>query len=252
VSGVRLRGSLVFLLCLVLSGGVFGAAASAQHATPEPELTIYGPDEVVGGATLGEWAMRSFQWQMSLPQEINPSFQPDGTGCSYGQSGPVFFIPGAFVQDPATQFTCVVPEGTAIFVMAGGAGCTTVEPPPFFGANESELRACVEEQLALVVGVEATVNGEPVSDLDRYQTVSQPFTLNFPEGNFLGVEPGVALSVALSYAFIVAPPPPGEYTIFVSITYSDLPEPLTSTATVIVEKPQVVAPEASPVASPVA
>ena len=251
MNGRRLRGSLVFLFCLVLSGSMFGVATSAQDATPEPGHTIYGPDEMIGGATLGEWVVRSWQWSLSLPEDIHPGFQPNGTGCGYGQSGPVFFIPGTFVPDPATRFTCIVPEGTAILVPVGGAGCTTVEPPPFFGRDEAELRACAEGHLAAIESVEASVNGVPVPNLDQYQVLSPPFTLNFPEGNFYGVEPGVALSVAVDYAFIIAPPPPGEYTIQASITFADEPEPFTATITVIVQEPQVIEPDASPAATPI-
>jgi len=252
VNGRRLRGSLVFLFCLVLSGSMFGVATSAQDATPAPGgVTIYGPDEAVGGATLGEWVVRSWQWTLSLPQSINPGFTPDGTGCGYGQSGPVFFLPSSFVPDPATRFECVVPAGTAILMPVGGAACSTVEPPPFFGRDESELRACAEGHFAAIESVEATINGEAVPDLDQYEVASPAFTVNFPEGNFYGVEPGVAQMVAVDYAFIIAPPPTGEYEIVASMTVDGMPEPFTATITVIVQEPQVVEPDASPAATPI-
>jgi hypothetical protein len=249
VNVTRLRGSLAFLLCLVLTGGLFGAA-SAQDATPEPELTIYGPDEMVGNASLGEWVVRSWQWTLSLPEEIYPGFTPDGTGCGYGQSGPVFFLPSSFVPDPTIRFECTVPAGTAILMPVGGIECSTVEPTPFFGRDEAELRSCAEGHFAAIVAVEASINGEPVPNLDQYKVASPAFSVTFPEGNFYGVEPGVAMMAAVDYAFIFAAPP-GEYEIVASMTVDGISDPFMATITVIVEAPQIIEPEASPAASPV-
>jgi hypothetical protein len=91
--------------------------------------------------------------------------------------------------------------------------CSTVEPPPYFGRNEEELQACVTAALDDFSPFRVRINGQEVADLDEYRTTSPPFTLTFPENNVFDVEPGVALAVAASYSFIIAPPPPGEYEI---------------------------------------
>ena len=73
---------------------------------------------------------------------IDPGADPTGERCGYGQAGPVFFL----VQsgEEAAERTCTIPAGTALLLPLLDASCSTVEPPPFFGRDEAELRACTE------------------------------------------------------------------------------------------------------------
>jgi len=246
---LRPRSFLIALFSLVLLAGA-GAPAIAQDATPTAgEVTILGPEESFGGATRGEWMARWAQWALSLPPEANPNFDPTGAQCGYGQSGPVFFLPGAFMPEPYDR-TCVVAEGTALYIPVGGASCSTVEPPPYFGRNEDELRTCAAAQ-AYTVPHQIAIDGQEVPNLETYRTSSPLFTLTFTEDNFLGLPPGVALSVAEGASLLIAPLPPGEYEITVTADFTAVGgEVLTGTTRVIVEAPQVIEPEATPVASP--
>ncbi len=223
-----------------------GAAVAETSAATAPPLAleILAPDEPWGGATRGEWDARWWQWAVTMPEDINPNFDPTGERCGYGQSGPVFFLPANFGGDPA-EITCVVAEGTAVFATVAGAECSTVEPPPFFGRTEEELRACAEATIDGATELQATVNGQDVADVESYRTGSPLFTMTFPENNIFGVEPGVAQAVSAAYSFLIAPPPPGEYEISVSVTYVGDPQPFASTIHVIVEAPQVIEPPAS-------
>ena len=189
--------------------------------------------------TRGEWDARWWQWAVSMPEDINPSFDPTGERCGYGQSGPVFFLPASFGGE-ALERTCVVAEGTAIYVDAASTECSTVEPPPFFGRTEDELRACASATLDQATDYQASVNGQDVADLDTYRTGSPLFTLTFPENNIFGVEPGVAQAVSETYSFIIAPPPPGEYEIVVSTMYVGDPQLYSMTVNLIVQAPQVI------------
>ena len=129
--------------------------------------------------------------------------------------------------------------------------CSTAEPPPFFGRNEEELRACAVSHVSTFLDLEASINGEAVPDLEDYRASTPLFTFYFAEDNFFEVPEGVASAVGEGYNFIIAPPPPGEYEITVSGTDTAVPVTFTTTYRVIVEAPQVIEPEASPEATPV-
>ncbi len=245
---------LVILLALI---GSSPASALTQGATPAAEtgeggeITILDPDESYAGVTRGEWDARWWQWALSLPAEINPNVDLTSEGCGYGQAGPVFFLPGNFTGAPSTTTaTCVVPEGVAIFVGVGGNECATVEPPPYFGRDEEDLRACAVAATDGVTNLQASINGEPVPDLETYRVSSPLFPLTLPDDSAFGAPAGVALSVADDYSFIIAPPPPGEYEIAASALY-DGEVTLGRTIRVVVQSPQVIEPEATPVATPV-
>ena len=208
-------------------------------------LEILPPDESWAGLTRGELDARWWQWWLSLAlPDVSPGLDAMGERCGYGQFGPVFFLPGNLNESSTGEFerTCVVAEGTAIYVAAAGGECSTIEPPPFFGRTEDELRACAEAWVdAAIVDVSANVNGRDI-DLDSYRTSSPLFTLTYPEGNIYGQEPGVGDSVSDTYSFIIAPPPAGEHQITTSMRYAGEAEPFDLVYNLIVEAPQVIEP----------
>ena len=176
-----------------------------------------------------------------MPEDVNPSFDATGQRCGYGQFETVFFLPGNWTGEDGREITCVVAEGTAIFVFVWGAQCSTVEPPPFFGRTEDELRECATALADGVSDLQVRVNGQEVADLETYRTASPPFTITFPADNYIDVEPGVAQAMSDDYSLIIAPPPPGVYEIAISAAYGDDP-PNTGIVTAIVEAPQVIEP----------
>ncbi len=135
------------------------------------------------------------------------------------------------------------PRARRSSVAVANAECSTVEPPPWFGRNEDELRACATGWADGVTDLQAHVNGQDVADLDAYRMSSPLFTITLPEDNVLGVESGVAEAVSEGYSFIIAPPPPGRYEIEWSAQYpGETERRAPSTVTVIVEAPQVIEP----------
>ncbi len=243
MSRCRTRVAIV-AVSSVLAGLAVGESSAAT--TPGAvALEILPPDEPWAGVTRGEWDARWWQWAISMPVDVNPGADATGERCGLGQSGPVFFLPGNFGIEPPVERTCVVAEGTAIYVTPANVECSTVEPPPFFGRTEDELRGCATTGLDEATDLQARVNGQDVAELETYRTSSPLFTLTFPENNVFGVEPGVAQAVSEAYSFIIAPPPPGDYEIAVSTMYDGEAEPFAITINLIVEAPQVIESPAS-------
>jgi hypothetical protein len=162
------------------------AETSVETMPETAAVEILPPDEPWGGVTRGEWDARSFQWWVSMPADINPSLDVTGESCGHGQSGPMFFLPGWIGNEPPPVFRCVVAEGTAIYAPVIGTECSTVEPPPFFGRTEVELRACATEELDRVTDVQARINGQGVADLEAYRVGSPLFTLTCRRTTSLG------------------------------------------------------------------
>jgi hypothetical protein len=233
-------GRVLLLGALVVS--LLVGTATAQEATPEGAelggMTVLPPEASYAGVSRAEWSAHFLQWALSLPQEINPNFDPTGEQCGYGQSGPIFFLPAAYVPEPYDR-TCVIPAGTAIYVQVGGTSCSSVEPPPYFGRDEAELQACAAAE-AYTVPHTIAINGQELSDLQAYRTTSPLFTLRLAADNLLGVPPGVGLAVMEGSSIIIAPPPPGEYEITLTADFGD--EVLPGTTRVIVAAPQVIEP----------
>jgi hypothetical protein len=239
--------SIMIFAVLVAGPSVLTAA---QDATPDTgDARVVGPEETYGGATLGEWTARHWQWQMSFPPELNPGYDATGATCGLGQNGLVFFLP-SLLSESEPVFTCVVPMDAAIFVPIVNGACSTVEEPPFFGRTEAELRACAMADVDSLFDVYATVDGIAVEPMEDYRTTTPLFTFNFTENNIFGAAPGMANAVGDGYQFIIAPLPVGEHEIVVGGTWRE-PEIQQDTATyrIIVEAPQVIEPEGSPEAA---
>lgn len=242
-TSIRHRGT--FLL-LVFAGMVLVGAApiAAQEATPTTEVTILSPDEEYEGLSLGEWDAQWWQWALSFPLDAAPS-DPEVGDCAAGQHGPVFFLPANFTGEPLTH-DCVVPAGKAVFFLIIGSECSTVEPPPFFGSDEEELRACAEATTDQFTGISASINGEAVTDVDQYRVSSPLVSMTFPEDNIFDVPPGVASFVAADYVLLLAPLPEGEHEFAVRGAVEAQGLNFDTTYRVSVEAPQVVEPEATP------
>jgi hypothetical protein len=136
-----------------------------------------------------------------------------------------------FTLNPTAPPTCTVEFGTEIFVAALSVECSTVEEPPFYGANETELRQCVRDLDVLQGDLAVTVDGEPIP----LTLVESPLLrLDLPEDNLLGVPPQQALSVASGLVALLQPLPPGTHEIVTTGTGTVLGD-FTNVTTIVVE-----------------
>jgi hypothetical protein len=184
---------------------------------------VLPPQSRSHGATYGEWSARWWQWAYSLPADQNPFF--DETGCANGangQSGSVWFLTGVLNTSGVAERTCTVPTGKALFFPLINVECSTVEAPPFYGADEEELRACA--QSFAIADVFATIDGTAVQNLgdpSPYSVESPLFTFTLPENNVLGLPAGEAQSVSSGYYLMLAPLSAGEHTVHFGGRYPD-------------------------------
>lgn len=244
----RLVWSLPVLLALALVGS---AAALAQDATPggTPAGTALAlpPDATVGGATLGEWSARWNQWLLSFPNASSPIFDETGERCASGQHGPVFFLAASLLPELDVARACTVPAGTALFVPLHGFGCSTVEPPPYFGRGEAELRACAKRLTDAPVDQTLTVDGATIPTAP-YRHQSPLHRIALPPDNLLGVAPTVAAAVLDGYDVLLAPLPVGTHTVVIEVVEPGGP-PFRLTHTLTVVEPAVIPPPATPEAA---
>ena len=123
----------------------------------------------MGGLTRDECKLAGGSGESSLPEDVNPQNDSTGQACGYGQSGPVFFLPGSG--------PCVVPEGTAITWSQPAQRARPSSQLPFFGRNEEELRACTTAEIDGVTNLHAVVDGREIRDLELYRVASPLFTV---------------------------------------------------------------------------
>lgn len=163
-------------------GGLLGTPA-VQAAALQPNPGLYPPGSSPFGATVGDWTAAWWRWAFSLPVDNHPLF--DTGSCDVGQTGPVWFLGGAFTGT-ATVRDCTVPAGKAILCPVLNAECSDVEPPPFFGANEAEMLACARAFMDTGSDMVATIDGRNVEDITRYRVSSPLYSFSAPDGGLFG------------------------------------------------------------------
>ncbi len=196
------------LCCLLVTFGLFGfTTPSHAAAAGRSNATILPPGANMFGASYGEWSARWWQWALSLPADAHPLLET--AGCDAGQSGPVWFLGGSFINSTVVR-ECTVPAGLAIFFPVLNTECSTIESPPFFGGNEDELRDCA----AAVTnsGMFATIDGVDVLNLDSYRVQSPLYTFSAPDGGLFG-GPVTGQSVSDGVWLMLSPLSAGTHTI---------------------------------------
>jgi hypothetical protein len=190
---------------------LFAPAPGWTAAGPAPQVDVYPPSAQPYGRSFGEWTAAWWQWAISMPITANPLMET--AECDAGQSGPVWFLGGSFVNATTTR-ECTLPSGRAILLPVLNVECSTVEAPPFYGADEAELRACVAPLMDAVTDLHATIDGEAVEDLAAYRVQSPLYSFSAPADNVLFVPgPVSGQSVSDGYWLFIPPLSAGQHTL---------------------------------------
>jgi hypothetical protein len=212
-----MRSARFWLLSVFFMAGVLVVspiAASAKSNAGNPG--IIPPGAKYHGLSYGEWQAKWWQWVFSLPAANNPIIP--GGDVLQGQSDHVWFLAGVFGIEVRS---ITIPAGTALFLPIVNTECSTVEPPPFHGDNEAELRSCAKEFIDNTSDLAAEVDGVNVQNLAAYRHQSPLFTFGpLPEDNILGLPAGTtAQSVDDGIYLLLAPLSVGEHMIHFTGTF---------------------------------
>jgi hypothetical protein len=186
---------------------------------------VIPPQAKYRGLSYGEWSARQVQWLFSLSVDHHPLF--DTADCSAGQSGNVWFLGGTFASseiEPGVILgeadrDCTIPSGTALFFPMVSVETSEVEG---YGSTEEELRDAANFLADFIVpsSVFLEIDGEPVTNLERYRVESPLFTFGpLPANNVeeaTGVDaPAGTTSPAVSdgYFAMVKPLSVGTHTL---------------------------------------
>lgn len=120
-----------------------------------------------------------------------------------------------------------IPSGTSLFVPIVNAECSTIEPEPFQGDNETELRACANGHIDQTSSLSATIDAVPVSNLPAHRTQSALFEFTLPENNVLQAQ-GIpapagttAQAVDAGVYLLIKPLKQGTHTLRVTGTFNE-------------------------------
>jgi hypothetical protein len=202
------------LLAILLAGNA--APASANGADPG----VVPPPARPYGSTYAEWSARWWQWALAIPDARNPL--KDGSDCLHvaeEQSGPVWFLGGAIDESINAERNCSVPAGKALFFPVINVECSTLEAPPFYGADGDALRTCVDG--FTLADAYAEIDGVAVRGLARYFVQSPVFDFTLPPDNVLGLPEGTGSSVSNGIYLLLPPLSAGAHVIRFGGTYPD-------------------------------
>lgn len=178
-------------MVLCANGTMPTAASSASNSGNQNATVVYPPESQLFGRSYAEWTAAWWQWAASMPTSNHPLF--DSGSCDAGQRGPVWFLGGAFTGITTTR-DCTVPPGKSILFPALNVECSNVEPPPFFGSNEAELRDCAHTFMGYVAASFATLDGQPLP-MSHVESPLYEFTA-VPGSLFGNTDPLTGISVS--------------------------------------------------------
>lgn len=212
---------------------VVDSTAQAMHDDDSCSSPLVPPDQSYRGKTYAEWATTWWQTFFSIPIDDYPdgcAAHPQTAGGIFPDQGRVRFLSG--IGGGAT-IPVTIKAGTALFFPVINVECSTIEPPPFHGDNEAELRACADGFIDRTTGRFATIDGVPVENLDAFRVESpssQLFTFGpLPEHNALQCNQVVAAlggttaeSVDSGVYLLLKPLSVGSHTVHFGGTFTDV------------------------------
>jgi hypothetical protein len=168
------------------NSGVKYSSAVANY-NDNSQIAVFSADSKPYGLTYGEWTVKWWQWGYSIPKNINPAYDDTGKNCAQKQEGPIWFLAGTYGH-PVNR-KCDIPAGKAILLPILNSECSFAEFPKL--KTLSELRVCAKTIQDQVTTLNASVDGVPIPNLQKYRISSPPFNFTLPQNNILGMPANV-------------------------------------------------------------
>jgi hypothetical protein len=208
---------------LMIAGGPLPAVAGGDGK--KGQIEVVDPGKTLFRKSYNELTGAWSNWLQKEPPATNPAFDPDGRFCDLNQKGQIWYLAGTFPDEGVADRFCEVPAGKGIFfpILANISFAPEfLEEPPCDKLTEEvdQIRCDVNDDtpIAPFVGLEVTLDGEPVADLFAYRVQSEPGGFTFRLGPLFEVlfdlEPGDRFpAVVDGYWILLKPLPPGLHTV---------------------------------------
>lgn len=200
----------------LLLGALVLIGNSSNTPARDSNSGIIPADEKFRGLTYGEWGARFWTKLFAIPV-VGGNHPYLSGGAFEGDNGVVFLT----ASGNGAIFDITIPAGTPILTPLLNAECSVLEPDPFHGDTEAELRACANGHIDNTSGIFAFIDGVPVENLESYRVESPLFEFTLPANNlfaFFGLDaPAGTKSPAVDagYYLLLAPLSVGEHTIHI-------------------------------------
>lgn len=115
---------------------------------------IIPPDAKYRGLSYGEWGARFWTKLFAIPV-VDGNHPYLSGGAFEGDQGVVFLT----ANGNGASFDITIKEGTPILCPILNAECSVLEPDPFHGDTEAELRDCANDHIDNTSGIFAVIDG---------------------------------------------------------------------------------------------
>jgi hypothetical protein len=223
-----------FLVVAIVLGLAVLAIPNAM-ARDGDGVKVIDRDSVVYGRTYGDWMAAWDQWSYSLPVTTHPLFT-DGD-CSVGQSGPVWFLGGAFVPPWTRVRHCSIPSGTALFFPVWDWEDSAVEESTSEHPGDptyqqiATLRSNVFQLLNQYLNPLEflAIDNKQIRDLlQDFRIQSTVFGFTIPDNNLLSAVYGTTYPAGTYFPAVddgwdvmLAPLPPGDHVVVFGVAGGD-------------------------------
>jgi hypothetical protein len=155
------RPSPAMVVALLALFMVAGSPAQAARK----DSGVVDASKRVAGFTAGQLLGEEWRQLLELPPDANPLAGTGDNNClSAGHKDKVLIL--WTTTAPTPPAVCDVKPGTPVFFYTLGGECSSVEPPPFFGATAEDQRRCILDWLrstpfdAILVSIDGGPPGE--------------------------------------------------------------------------------------------